>query len=672
MMNTLKRFLVPLALLVIVVMAYGLLIPSLGFYGDDWSYIYYHQLLGFKGPGEFAAYDRPFSAPFYNLTIGLLGLSPLPYHIFLLILRWLSAVLLWQVLKRIWPGHEKAIFWMAALFCLYPGFTQQSISVEYILHFSGLDLTLLSFLLMLDALKPSRWRWAYIAGGMLCASNLFAIEYFFGLELLRPVILWIALSDGKRTIRARLKAGLAAWAPYLLVLGAFLIWRVFFFQFPTYNPGLLDKLAENPLDGLIYLAKRLLNDFKAVLYDAWRQTLDLPSGHKNRILYGLAVLVSAVVFALVQWRIKDVPSKDGEGRYDPLKDWAWQPVLFGAFALLVAGWPFWITGIPLEMGFPWDRPTLPFMLGVGMLLVGLVELFFRRYYRFLPLFALSLLAVGFQVTNAEVYAQEWERMTSFYWQLTWRMPDLQPGTVLAGDDIPLYRVADSAMTAPLNWTFAPDLHGRDLAYKVFDLNVRIGTEYTGIPAIEEGLPIMHDYRFTRFSSDTSSLLVFDYPAGGCVHILSPQDAILPGLPQKTANLAVLSKPGLIVLDAAGSQPPDFMGPEPTHDWCYFYQKAELAAQREDWAVVIELAEEAGAQGLHANTPSERRVFMQANAQQGRLDEALALAGELGAQVDLAPVICTDWQGILTGTDFSRDDYVLILDSLQAIGCDLGS
>ena len=46
----------------------------------------------------------------------------------------------------------------------------------------------------------------------------------------------------------------------------------------------------------------------------------------------------------------------------------------GVFILLVAGWPFWLTGVPVSLGYPANRATLSFMLGVSLLFAGLLAL----------------------------------------------------------------------------------------------------------------------------------------------------------------------------------------------------------------------------------------------------------------------------------------------------------
>ena len=55
----------------------------------------------------------------------------------------------------------------------------------------------------------------------------------------------------------------------------------------------------------------------------------------------------------------------------------------------------------------------------------------------------------------------------------------------------------------------------------------------------------------------------------------------------------MSDPNLILVNAdPPAQPPYLLGPEPEHDWCYYFEKAELARQQADWQQVAMLGDQA--------------------------------------------------------------------------------
>ena len=41
------------------------------------------------------------------------------------------------------------------------------------------------------------------------------------------------------------------------------------------------------------------------------------------------------------------------------------------------------------------------------------------------------------------------------------------------------------------------------------------------------------------------------------------------------------------------------GSEPPHLWCYYFEKADLARQLQDWQSVLQLEKQARARGLYA-------------------------------------------------------------------------
>ena len=100
----------------------------------------------------------------------------------------------------------------------------------------------------------------------------------------------------------------------------------------------------------------------------------------------------------------------------------------GGLALLLAGWPFWLTDVPFSLQFAFDRFTLPFMLGVSLLLGGLACLLpVGRWLRAVLLAGLVALAVGMQIGAGYSFVQDWTAQKSLFWQLTWRVPSLRRG-----------------------------------------------------------------------------------------------------------------------------------------------------------------------------------------------------------------------------------------------------
>jgi len=92
----------------------------------------------------------------------------------------------------------------------------------------------------------------------------------------------------------------------------------------------------------------------------------------------------------------------------------------------------------------------------------------------------------------------------------------------------------------------------------------------------------------------------------------------------------------------------------TESWCLYFQDAELAAQRNDWARVAEIGHIAYAGEDQANEQTEHFVFIEGFLRTGQIETALAISqqasGNSGGQLD--DRICGIWRGagVETGPD----------------------
>jgi len=215
---------------------------------------------------------------------------------------------------------------------------------------------------------------------------------------------------------------------------------------------------------------------------------------------------------------------------------------------------------------------------------------------------------------------------------------------LLTSELPFEYYSDNSLTAPLNWTYAPEYTTGNMPYIVFDIESRLGTTLT---AIEPGIPIYIDYRATRFSGSTDqAILVFQQPPR-CLKVMDPQfDGNWPYKPLYIPEALPLSKTNLIQSNGSSAAPPEnIFGPEPTHDWCYYFQKAELARQFGEWETIVTLGEQASHLGkvFSRETASELVPFVDGYARAGHLEQAVQLtkqAYQAGAKTK--NILCQTW------------------------------
>src|SRR5687767_2700451 len=80
-------------------LAFGLQIPTLGFFQDDWNFVFYSSARGPQALLEFLLQDgRPGATWVYTLGFAVLGYKPAFWQFFSILLRVLTAINVWMIL----------------------------------------------------------------------------------------------------------------------------------------------------------------------------------------------------------------------------------------------------------------------------------------------------------------------------------------------------------------------------------------------------------------------------------------------------------------------------------------------------------------------------------------------------------------------------------------------
>ncbi|MBV6394825.1 MAG: hypothetical protein HFACDABA_00395 [Anaerolineales bacterium] len=652
-------------------LAYGLFAGQQGFHWDDWGFVWMMRFGGAERLLDYFSVARPVLARMYLVTLPLLGANPLAWQVFALFWRAACAIAMWWALKQIFPKYPREIFWISLLALVYPGFSQHSIAIAYG-HYSLLFTAFwLSLGLMIVALRAEKRKWIPLSAALiLSAWSLFSAEYAFGLELLRPVFLWFAIANASDTLKTKIIKTLRAYIPYLLILLAFIIWRVFIFGFQMYDAELFDSSATGAPSGLSALPRMIVDALLNASVRAWTGLLDFSAyaDFGARLLTLTLIIIIGAFLFLVHYdshlslitRHSSLPAPHSARSSQPLLPFT----LLGILALLTAGIPFYVAGLPITLNFPNDRFTMSFAFGAASLLVGLINLIRKNEYRAVALSLLVALSIGKQIQFAHAFREDWELQKSFFWQLTWRAPQIEPGTALLSDDSAIRFSTDYSLAGPLNWLYNPGNPNGGVDYAYFFIGTRLHHE---LPDLKENLPIQSNVRLSSFSGNTSDMLVFQFRTPACLHILDPKydsdipappnsisvtkDMLADGIPVLTARTLQalpLSDVSRIVTDGtAGAAPPSFLfGTEPPHTWCYYFQKADLARQSGNWEQVAELGDQAFAIPYLPDDASEFLPFIEAYLRLGRMDDARQWTRNASRQMPvIAPALCAVWQRV---------------------------
>ena len=153
-------------------------------------------------------------------------------------------------------------------------------------------------------------------------------------------------------------------------------------------------------------------------------------------------------------------------------------------------------------------------------------------------------------------------------------------------------------------------------------------------------------------------MFYDSQRANCLWVLSEKDKDDPDVPSLDKQfLPASSLERIGQTPIQGYPPQDMFGKEPGHGWCYFYQKAALAAQYGGWQEVVALgdkvrsAQEVDPSDGNFKTPHEWLVFIEGYARQNRWQDAGELAVR-AANINLkkySTQMCGLWKRITADT-----------------------
>jgi hypothetical protein len=608
------------------ILTYGTSFTRLGFYYDDWYMLWSGASRGADSLIPLFSLDRPFMGVVYTGFYRLFGDAPLGWHWLALFFRIAGAMAFYWILNLVWPKQNKNLYVLAAaLFVVFPGFLAQPHAATKINHLLGYGAALFSIAFSLRAARAAhrRERWVAIALAMLFeALYLWFYEYMIGLEVMRAVLLfWVLGGERGDKIFPTVKRIMVRYLPYLGVIALFMFWRVFIFdstRSATSMGGLARTYLAQPVDMVLRLGFQGFKDFLSVTLFAWFVQAHRLIAQASPVQLILAVLAAAgaVLLALGTLRLSGESKNGADESRAPLS-----MICIGALISLGAVFPVVFSNRMLDLTDAYKGYGLHPSAGVVMLLLGFL-LWLKPGLRMTLLLGLLALSVTTQTLNIQRWAAFWEVQKNFWWQVSWRAPDITDYTLVmayAPDGYSFQQ--DYEMWGPLNLIYRRRAEPWPLIQAQV-LNAETSVEIFKQSYVEE--PRVRDIYVPRWYRD---VLLFSQPTTrSCVHAIDGQMPAYSG----SERLIVEKVGGYSEIDrinpsAAPSVPPvALFGPEPEHTWCYIYQQAALARQSGDWARIGDLYDQSVSAGYQAGDPSEYFVFIEGLTNLNREPEAIAL------------------------------------------------
>lgn len=604
----------PLAFLVIAVAGFGLLANRLGYYQDDWPYIFYAFNKGIPSLTEELYYDsRPNAAWMYIGLFNVLGFTPLVWHITALVTRWLTATMLWYFLKRIFPEHKREATFAIFLFLIHPFFLIQPYAVNSMLYWGGFFFFATSLYLMARTATETTHRIPFIALAVFLEGlHLFTSEYYVGMVLVRPLLLFWLFGAQVTDFRKRVSKAILYWLPYLGALAAYLIWRMFLYIPPPIGdrnaPKLLYALLETPVETIGYLIRIALQDSIIVTFTSWYRTFVPELLSFASIFNWFVLLVTAATFLTVFFFLSKAypPSAHNSRR------WLASPLTLGFLLVLLGMAPLWMIGqdiVTHKNQFAGSRFGIGSTLGAALILTVLIENLLDDIKKKVVLVSVCVaLAVSMHLTNAKDFSYSWEKQERLARELLWRAPHIESGTAIVTDEEILGYMGSYSVSFSLITTYQPgNINTPPYWYFPFYYtNPNVNDFLTGIPL--DGSKLTMDFKGT---SQEMILLSFNPEMQRCLWVLQPQDTNLRLINDDMRQLAAGSDIHRIQQTETEPAPPEALyGETDTQTWCYYFEKADLARQYGQWDEIVRLWAEAQTIGERPDNGFEYIPFIE--------------------------------------------------------------
>lgn len=624
-----EKIILLVLLLVTGAMVYLPQINHFGYVNDDWYLMY---SVGAHGPAAFQdifSVDRPGRVLVMIPAYDLFGNNPLLYNLSAFLFRVLGAMALLWILNLLWPRNPGMTAAMSLLFLIYPGFLSQVNAIDYQSHIVGLAAALLSVWLTLKAVTSEnrlRTLLSHLASILLGWLYLSQMEWYISFEFFRWACVFVLASRPGGMLLEKVKRAIRWSYPSFLIPVVYLTWRLFFFVSARGATDLdrqLELFKLYPIQTLYHSAVQVLQDLSDVILGAWVIPLSQLTGY-IQAWGGILALVIAGLVIFTLFRLEEIFTSDSSQSSAITNEALWLGLL-SAIAGLIP-----IALVNREVAFPaYSRYSLVSSAGVAIFIVALVNTIRGRILRYSFLGILVLIAALTHHANSVKVAQESAMVKNFWWQTTWRVPQLGPRTTLVGNYPAGAIEEDYFIWGPANLIYYPKNDAPEgIQPTIFatllnkDTVTKILTRERQVFDNRKNIVTYTNYR---------NILILSQPSlKSCVHVINSLQPEFSSSESDSVRLVgPYSEIEHVLTDEASHTPPAIVfGPEPHHGWCYYYEKADLARQRGDWNEVLQLADETGNKGLKPSDLIEWMPFLQAYALNGKTKEVATVMNQI--------------------------------------------
>jgi hypothetical protein len=621
-------------LIIVSALVYLPRVGQIGYLNDDWYLMYSAHAYGSQAFIDIFSVDRPARALVMMPAYMLFGDNAVYYNLSAYLFRLISALGFLWFLRMLWIRQRKLTFLAALLFLIYPGFLSQLNGIDYQSQMVSLAAAMLSIALSLRAsLEDRLWlRTILFAAAVLLGwFYLGLVEYFLGFEYLRLAGFALLSYRGDRSWKGIL-AGVKRWLPNILIPLIFLTWRIFFFHSERDATDIgfqMGTLLDAPFVTMFWWAVHLVTDSLDVLLFAWSvpfYTLFTTLQLRDVIVSGLVAAV--LILGVVQWM-----SRSGTSEAEDENGICQKEMLIFGLSMLVAGMiPIILVNRGVDFA-SFSRYALASATGACLVLVALISMLPVSGIRYGIISLLIAVSVFTHHANALQAVSETQAIRSFWWQVSWRIPQLERRSTLIASTPTFGIDEDYFVWGPANMIYYPERWNEKSKIRP-GLFAAVLNDQSKVKVFEQkGEDFSSRKNIHTFTNYGNFLLLSRPSSSACVHVINGAQ---PELSSADTSLAMVIAPysmaEKVTLDSPFQTPPEIVfGEEPAHDWCFYFERADLARQRGQWDEVLKIGEQAFGQGLEPQDPVEWIPFLQAYGQ----------AGDVARLTEVAPKVAAD-------------------------------
>ncbi|MCC6298085.1 MAG: hypothetical protein IT314_02215 [Anaerolineales bacterium] len=622
-----------LLLILISGLVYLPYVPQLTYYLDDWYYIY-DGVVG--GPNIFHSMfsvDRPARGYFFDIYFSVFGPTPFPYHLGAYFWRLFAGICAFLLLRTIWPYGKTFAFFSAILFVLYPGYSWWVSAVEYQPMVASLALQVFSFFMTIEAIITSKKQlkvffalfaifsgWAYLS----------LVEYAIGMEIFRFICIYLCLSKSEENshILKKVINSIKTWSWNLIIPLGYSYWRLFLFENTRNATDInlqLQKFKMAPLNVLQYWLGNFVDSLLDLSFYAWYKSFWanlLKAISRSAVVEEivLAIFISTLLgFYIVKTNIASEKKLE--------KGISFQATRLGLLSVVAGIIPIVLANRYINLSF-YSHYGLPISLAASILLVGLISYIVSSSRIFNLLVGILIVIAGLSNSlwaKEIIYIQK--SFENFWWQASWRIPDLLPDSTL----ITLYpntKVVDDGLGREdaVSLIYFPETQV-DVPIR-FPVSNLIPFSDELLPLLDEGKKESAKYRTHKTIINYGNVLVLTQPTpSSCVRVLANSTNIFSENDSELIKkISFFSNIRIVRLQSEQHTPQTYaFGNEPRRGWCYFFEKADLEIQRQNWERAAQYGDEAQSLGLRPTDVVEWYPFIQAYAMMGELEKLEVIA-----------------------------------------------